>query len=54
MMSTMRTVQTKETSGERAPRRRDGRRSWLGLLLPALLAFALLIGLGVWQLQRKA
>jgi len=30
------------------------RRSWRGLLIPALLAFALLIGLGVWQLQRKA
>jgi surfeit locus 1 family protein len=29
-------------------------RSWLGLLLPALLAFALLVGLGTWQLQRKA
>lgn len=36
------------------PRRRNGRRSWLGLLLPALLAFAILIGLGTWQLQRKA
>jgi surfeit locus 1 family protein len=30
------------------------RRSWLGLLAPALLAFAVLIGLGVWQIQRKA
>jgi surfeit locus 1 family protein len=28
-------------------------RSWLGLLLPAMLAFALLVGLGTWQLQRK-
>src|SRR5579862_5936461 len=54
MMSAMRTVQTKETREAPAPRPRDGRRSWLGLLLPALLAFALLIGLGVWQIQRKA
>ena len=30
------------------------RRSWLGLLVPALLAFAILIGLGTWQLERKA
>jgi surfeit locus 1 family protein len=30
------------------------RRSWLGLLGPALLAFAVLIALGTWQLQRKA
>jgi surfeit locus 1 family protein len=30
------------------------RRSWLGLLLPAVLAFAVLIGLGTWQLERKA
>jgi surfeit locus 1 family protein len=30
------------------------RRSWLGLLLPALLAFAVLIGLGTWQVERKA
>jgi surfeit locus 1 family protein len=29
------------------------RRSWIGLLIPALLAFLLLIGLGTWQLQRK-
>lgn len=28
-------------------------RSWLGLLVPAILAFAILIGLGVWQLERK-
>lgn len=27
---------------------------WLSLLLPAILAFALLIGLGTWQIQRKA
>jgi surfeit locus 1 family protein len=36
------------------PRPTPRRRSWLGLLLPALLAFAILIGLGVWQIQRKA
>lgn len=54
MMSAMRTAQTKETREAPAPRPRDGRRSWLGLLLPALLAFALLIGLGIWQIQRKA
>lgn len=29
-------------------------RSWLGLLVPAVLAFAILIGLGTWQIQRKA
>jgi surfeit locus 1 family protein len=28
-------------------------RSWIGLLVPALLAFVVLIGLGTWQLQRK-
>jgi surfeit locus 1 family protein len=33
------------------PRRRL--RPWVGMLVPALLAFALLIGLGVWQLHRK-
>lgn len=30
------------------------RRSWVGLLIPALLAFAVLVGLGTWQIQRKA
>ncbi len=30
------------------------RRSWLGLLAPAVIAFAILIALGIWQLQRKA
>jgi surfeit locus 1 family protein len=30
------------------------KRSWLGLLVPALLAFAALIALGTWQIQRKA
>ena len=29
-------------------------RSWLGLLLPALLAFIVLVGLGTWQVERKA
>ena len=35
-------------------RRRTWRHSWLGLLVPALLAFAVLIALGTWQLKRKA
>ena len=30
------------------------RRSWLGLLVPAVLVFAALMVLGTWQLQRKA
>ncbi len=30
------------------------RRSWLGLLIPALLVFAALIALGTWQIERKA
>jgi len=30
------------------------RRSWLGLSIPAALAFAALIALGTWQLERKA
>jgi surfeit locus 1 family protein len=30
------------------------RRSWVGLLIPALFAFVVLIGLGTWQMQRKA
>jgi len=33
--------------------RRAGTRSWIGLLIPAVLAFAVLVGLGTWQLQRK-
>lgn len=41
-----------QVSPERAPRRRS--RSWLGLLVPALLVFSFLVGLGVWQIQRKA
>ena len=43
-----------DAAAPRAPGRRSGRRSWLGLLAPAVLAFAVLIGLGVWQIQRKA
>lgn len=35
-----------------APARRH--RSWIGLLVPALLTFVVLIGLGTWQIQRKA
>ena len=31
-----------------------GRRSWISLLIPALIAFIVLIGLGTWQIQRKA
>ena len=30
------------------------RRSRLGLFVPALIAFAILVGLGTWQLERKA
>ena len=30
------------------------KRSWLGLLVPALLAFSVLIALGTWQIERKA
>jgi surfeit locus 1 family protein len=30
------------------------RRSWVGLLIPALLLFSALIALGTWQLQRRA
>jgi len=49
------TSQTRvEAPPQGAPRRRRGRRTWLGLLVPALLAFSFLIGLGVWQIQRKA
>ena len=33
---------------------RRGRRSWTGLLVPAVLVFAALVALGTWQLQRKA
>jgi len=30
------------------------RRSWRGLLIPAVTAFAVLVALGTWQLERKA
>jgi surfeit locus 1 family protein len=36
----------------RKPARKSAR-TWRGLLIPAILAFAVLIGLGTWQLQRK-
>ena len=39
-----------ETGAPHSP----ARRSWLGLLVPAVLVFAALIGLGTWQIQRKA
>jgi len=40
---------------EAAPRRLATRnRSWQSLLLPALLAFAVLVALGTWQIERKA
>jgi surfeit locus 1 family protein len=42
-------VQTKFATSAPQPRRR----SWLGLLIPAVLAFAVLIGLGTWQIERK-
>jgi surfeit locus 1 family protein len=32
----------------------EPRRSWLGLLLPAIVAFLILVGLGTWQVERKA
>lgn len=41
-----------DSSATAHPERR--KRSWLGLFVPALLAFAVLIALGTWQLQRKA
>ena len=37
-----------------APAKIKKRRSWLGLLIPALLAFAVLVALGTWQIERKA
>jgi len=39
---------------ERRTSYRSWRRSWLGLLIPALVAFAVLVALGTWQIQRKA
>jgi surfeit locus 1 family protein len=37
-----------------APRTAERNRSWRGLLLPAMAAFAVLIALGTWQIERKA
>jgi surfeit locus 1 family protein len=37
-----------KTNGTKKPR------SWLGLLIPAVLAFAVLVALGTWQIKRKA
>jgi surfeit locus 1 family protein len=37
----------------RGPATIKKRRSWLGLLVPALLAFAVLVALGTWQIERK-
>jgi surfeit locus 1 family protein len=46
---------TAEPREEAAPHRPATRnRSWRSLLLPALLAFALLVALGTWQIERKA
>ncbi len=47
-------IRSHQESGPRRRLRRQSGRSWLGLAVPAALAFAVLIGLGVWQLQRKA
>jgi surfeit locus 1 family protein len=33
--------------------RKRRQRSWTGLLIPAVVAFVVLVGLGTWQLQRK-
>jgi surfeit locus 1 family protein len=41
-------AKTKAETGAQRPR------SWLGLLVPAVIAFAILIALGTWQIQRKA
>ena len=46
---------TPEPRAEAAPHRPVTRgRSWRSLLLPALLAFAVLVALGTWQIERKA
>ena len=39
-----------------APERsqRTSQRTWLGALLPAAFVFIVLVGLGTWQVQRKA
>lgn len=44
-----------EPRGEAAlPRTPQRNRSWRSLLLPAMVAFAVLIALGTWQIERKA
>src|SRR3974377_1250032 len=44
-----------EPRGQAVSRRPAARsRSWRSLLLPALAAFAVLIALGTWQIERKA
>jgi surfeit locus 1 family protein len=46
---------TAESRAQASPHRPAPRnRSWRSLLLPALLAFAALIALGTWQIERKA
>ena len=46
------TTQVPPATGTRPPPQRQ--RSWRGLLVPALLVFAALIALGIWQIERKA
>jgi surfeit locus 1 family protein len=41
-------------TSSRRTRHGTRRRTWLGLLIPALLVFAALLSLGTWQLRRKA
>jgi surfeit locus 1 family protein len=56
------TVPIEPAAGANEPRQgtrqhslsRSSSRSWRGLLLPALVLFAALIALGVWQIERKA
>jgi surfeit locus 1 family protein len=36
------------------PRMPERNRSWRSLLLPAMVAFAVLVALGTWQIERKA
>ena len=46
------TLGPREEAAPHQPAARN--RSWQSLLLPALLAFAVLIALGTWQIERKA